>query len=119
MLELHLVESYSHLTVSSANKERPKAVKGKGYWTAESMSMFEFGGWQSLVDTAEVSGEQLLLFRIRGVGLFAADIRYHKSRSRYIASSTLCKSRINEEEKDGQKTWTRDTWKHLLVCADL
>ena len=85
-------------------KEGPKSVKVKGYWTTESTSMIEFGGWQSVADTAEKVGDDELLLRIRGVDLFAAEARYHKScRRRYVASSKLCDSRINEEEKDRQK----------------
>lgn len=82
-------------------KEGPKSVKTKGYWTTESTSMFEFGGWQSVVEKAEKIGDEQLLLRIRGVDLFAAEARYHKScRRSYVAGYKVSG---NKEEKDRQQ----------------
>ncbi len=60
------------------NKEGLKKVKVGGSWTTEPLKQFEFGGGNVVVK-AEQRNDEILLTRIRGVDLFAAEAHYHRN----------------------------------------
>ena len=101
-------------------KEGLKSIKVKSSWTTESTSMFDFGGWQNVVDVAERVGDEDLLLRIRGVDLFAAEARYHKScRKKYVANQEPDKWRSSKYDKVAKQRTMEEAHKKAFasICT--
>ena len=60
------------------------------------MSQFECDGWKTIIETAEMLGDDKLLTRIRGHDLFACEAKYHKScRTRYMQNPAKWRSKTD------------------------
>ena len=79
------------------NSEKRKKVKIKGSWTTEGMSMFEMGGWKTVLQVVEHRNDERLLRRIRGHDLFACEAKFHQScRIKYVQDPTKWQSSNNK-----------------------
>lgn len=72
------------------------------------MSIFEYGGWKSVVEMAEKKQDGGLLTRIRGHDLFACEAKFHRnSRMRYMQCSEKWRStdlEVQQKQKGLEKS---------------
>ena len=99
------------------NSEKRKKVKIKGSWTTEGMSMFEMGGWKTVLQVAEHRNDEHLLRRIRGHDLFACEAKFHQScRIKYVQDPTKWQSSNNKAKSKQPLTEHIHTMAFRKVC---
>ena len=82
------------------NKEGRKAIKSKNTWTTEATTVFEDGGWESVLEIAERNNDETLLRRIRGFDLFACEAHYHPTcRKKYTKDPLAWRSKDHEAKQ--------------------
>ena len=70
-------------------KDSKRKIKESSIWTTESLSKFEYGGGDTILETAENSSDYYLLRKIKGYDLFVCEAQYHRScHKEYIRKPT-------------------------------
>ena len=82
------------------NQISPKKVKKQNAWTTEKLCFFEIDGWYSVCDLAEKEKDEELLRRIRGVDLYAAKAKFHRScRCSYLQDPKKWRSHNDQQRR--------------------
>ena len=93
-------------------KDSRKKVKKGRNWTTEPLSKFEFGGGNTIVQTAKAKNDCDMLRKIKGYDLFACEAQYHKSCRKdytrqvtWLSSDNAQKIRQSETETAHKETF--------------
>ena len=100
------------------HSEGRKKIKKAKSWTTEPLSKFEFGGGETIIETAEAKQDYDLLRRIKGYDLYACEAQFHPScRKRYTADPELWRSVDAGKKIEQQNLETSHKAAYEQVCS--